>query len=321
MPQVRFIVKTLRDACLIIILVFTSLPLVAGPGGGADSASQKLVFISDTQAPIVFERLFLRSDRNTDATKALLQHILGERPQHVFLLGDLTSAGMLPGAWETMDAFLDSLRMLHIAADALLGNHEEMFSSEAGEKNFQLRFPEASRTGYCRTIDSVAVVMLNSNFDNLLPVEIGTQASWYARTMDSLDRDESVQAIIVCCHHSPYTNSTVVKSSAAVQERFLPLFSASRKTRLFLSGHAHAFEHFRRNDKDYFVIGGGGGLLHPLNNAEGRVEGDLAPSPRPRFHYLEITRTANRLKATVKALQDDHATVKDIACPLAGDEK
>jgi len=167
----------------------------------------------------------------------------------------------------------------------------------------------------------VAVVLLNSNFDRLSASEAQAQQAWYTRTMDSLDEDGSIRAAIVCCHHSPYTNSTVVGSSMSVRQNFLPSFAASRKAQLFLSGHAHAFEHFRRGGKDYIVIGGGGGLLHPLNEGADRVEGDLAPVPRPRFHYIEIDRIGALLKVTVQALQDDYQAVQSLPCPLAGNDQ
>jgi hypothetical protein len=219
-----------------------------------------------------------------------------------------------------IDAYLDSLRALGIGVDALRGNHELMFFPEEGERNFLLRFPDASYTGYGRTVDSVAVILLNSNFDNLTPAQADAQQSWYARTLDSLDAEPSVRAVIVSCHHSPYSNSTIVGSSVRVQQRFIPLFVESRKSRVFLSGHAHGFEHFRRSGKDFLVIGGGGGLLHPLDDGTGRTAGDRAPSPRPRFHYILVRRKAAELDITIRVLQADVARVESVSCPLSNGE-
>lgn len=308
----------LRACCwtLLLVLPCRATAEITDPPTG-DSARAGIAFISDIQAPIFFERLVLPSDRNTEATRALLHDILRKRPARVFLLGDLTSMGFHESAWETIDAFLDSLRAVRTGADAVLGNHEFLLYPSQGAMQFMSRFPDASRIGSVRSVDSLAVVMLNSNFDHLSPEQRLAQQAWYQRTLDSLDGAPSVRAVIVCCHHSPYTNSTLVGTSITVQQRFVPGFVAARKARLFLSGHAHAFEHFQRSGKDFLVIGGGGGLLHPLAEGAGKLEGDLAPVPRPRFHYIMVERSGAHLVVAIQALQDDHATVMRIPCPLA----
>jgi hypothetical protein len=128
-----------------------------------------------------------------------------------------------------------------------MGNRELMFFPEEGEKNFCSRFPVAPRTGHVRTIDSIAVVLLISNFDHLTLQEALAQRHWYMHILDTLDVDRSIRAAIVCCHHAPYSNSMDVGVAKGVQEQFVTPFVASRKRQLFLSGHAHAFEHFQRS--------------------------------------------------------------------------
>ncbi|HTO95248.1 MAG TPA: metallophosphoesterase [Bacteroidota bacterium] len=290
-----------------------------GPGGGAaaqDAGARRatLAFISDTQAPLLPEELRLPPERNTEATAALFGDICRQRPARVFLLGDLVSLGFYDRSWEAVDDFLDSLRTYRVPADAIPGNHELILFPGEGERNFQQRFPLAALTGYTRTVDSVAVVLLNSNFDRLGDERARSQRDWYGRTIDSLDADPSVVAIIVCCHHSPYSNSAVVGSSLPVREQFVPRFLASPKARLFLSGHAHTSEHFRTGGKDFLVIGGGGGLRHPI---EGYAWRDLTVEPRPRFHYLLVGRVGIGLRATIRALGGDLHTFRDIDVPLA----
>ena len=288
---------------------------------GSDAAAQApgahrgaLAFISDTQAPLLFEELRLRPERNTQATAALFDDIIRERPARVFLLGDLVSLGFYDRSWEAVDGFLDSLRLYRIPADAVPGNHELMLFPGEGERNFLRRFPSDPLTVYARTVDSVAVVMLNSNFGRLGEEGARTQHRRYEQTLDSLDADPTVVAVIVCCHHSPYTNSAITGASSSVQQQFVPRFLAARKTRLFLSGHAHTSEHFRPGGKDFLVIGGGGGLRHPVDGDAGR---DLTADPRPRFHYLLVSREGNRLRATIRALSADMRTISDVRVPLA----
>jgi len=108
----------------------------------------------------------------------------------------------------------------------------------------------------------------------------------------------------VGCHHSPFTNSTIVKPSLAVQQHFVPTFMATKKAVLFLSGHSHNFEHFQLKDKDFLVIGGGGGLHQPLRNNNDQMH-DLSPGYKPAFHYLEVKRIGNELDVLSRQLKPD----------------
>ena len=56
---------------------------------------------------------------------------------------------------------------------------------------------------------------------------------------------------------------------------------------MFVSGHAHAFEHFNISEKNFVVIGGGGGLQQPLLVGDESIWDDkfkLNDSIR-RFHF------------------------------------
>jgi hypothetical protein len=119
-----------------------------------------------------------------------------------------------------------------------------------------------------------------------------------------LDADAEIQFIIVCCHHSPFTNSRIVKPSTEVQNKFVPAFIESRKSHLFLSGHAHAFEHFKVKGKDFMVIGGGGGLTQPLRQSIGSLT-DLAADYKPMFHYLTVAPAGDHLDVISYHLRKD----------------
>ncbi|HUI64727.1 MAG TPA: metallophosphoesterase [Bacteroidota bacterium] len=315
--------RSLRNNCLFTWLCVLAFPAGQGlavphPARG-DSTQTCIAFLSDTQAPLFFETLYLKSNRNLDATRALLHDIVTVHPARLFLLGDLVSAGFYERTWGTIDTYIDSLRGAGVMVDAVLGNHELLLFPGEGEKEFSSRFPNASRTGYARTIDSVGVVLLNSNFDHLSQEEVSAERRWYERTMDTLDIDPTIRVVIVCCHHAPYSNSTIVGSNAEVQKQFVPPYLSSRKARLFISGHAHAFEHFQIAKKDFLVIGGGGGLLHPLREGTDREWMDLAPVPRPQYHYILVRRVGQVLHVTIRALQDDFTTVMDLPCALIED--
>ena len=280
------------------------------PGAGVDSSGTPIVFVGDTQHPLFWEALFLETDRNSLATKTLFAHIRTVNPSAVFILGDVVSLGFYPGAWEDIDTCLTTLRRAAIPVYALLGNHDLMMAASNGEENFQERFPDHVRTGYAKVVDSVAVVMLNSNFSALDSEESARQQNWYTATLELFESDPSVRAIVVCCHHSPYTNSRIVGPSLDAQQRFVPPFLHTAKCRLFVAGHAHTFEHFRIGGKDFLTTGGGGGARHPVHEGRESRWADLSPPPpKPMFHYVELRCDADSVRVLSRCLGDDIVTV------------
>jgi hypothetical protein len=96
-----------------------------------------------------------------------------------------------------------------------------------------------------------------------------------------------------------------------VRREFVPGFLATPKRRLFLSGHAHAFEEFHQGGKTFLVIGGGGGSRHALLEGNEQAWEDHSPRRKPPFHYLEVRRESGRLVATVRGLREDFIGLAD----------
>ena len=263
-----------------------------------------IAFASDTQAPMWVETLWLKAHGNKAATKKLFTEIADKKPGSLFLLGDVVNLGYSNRQWKPMDGYLQSLRDKGIEVHAILGNHEVMGQPRLGQQKFQQRFPNHVRTGYVQIKDSVAIVLLNSNFKSLSEAENEQQVSWYKETLKVLEADSSVDYIITACHHSPFTNSKIVGCSKDVQRKFVPYFLKSGKSRLFLSGHCHGFEHYQIEGKDFMVIGGGGGLHQPLRQGEGCLP-DMAKDYKPMFHYLTVKRQQGRLQVTSFQLKND----------------
>ncbi|HEX2609342.1 MAG TPA: metallophosphoesterase [Flavisolibacter sp.] len=293
-----------QKSFILALLTLTSFLAQSQTQPTMENDSTTIAFASDTQAPMWVETIILKANNNKSATKMIFSEVLKTRPKSLFLLGDVVNLGYSNRQWKPMDKYLQSLRDQNIEVHAVLGNHEVMGQSRKGQNKFQARFPDHKRTGYVQIVDSVAVVMLNSNFTTLSPAEDAEQVEWYKKTLELLDADSSIDFIITGCHHSPFTNSKIVGPSTAVQQRFVPPFLQSKKSRLFLSGHCHAFEHYKVQGKDFLVIGGGGGLHQPLrpNNLEAP---DLAPDYKPPFHYLTIKRLNDQLEVTSLQLKKD----------------
>jgi Icc-related predicted phosphoesterase len=266
-------------------------------------------FISDTQQPMTLEELKLRPNHNIKATSLLFSDMLKQKPLAIYMLGDVVALGSNNRKWRNVDRFIDSCRKNHIAVHGLLGNHDVMWSRRKGEKNFKKRFPDNVDIGYVSIADSIAVIMLNSNFSKLSGIEINKQVQWYNRTLKNLNSDNSIKTIIVSCHHAPYSNSLIVGSSSQVQRYFLLAFIQTTKCNLFITGHAHAFEHFKFSGKDFLVIGGGGGLHQPLDTSA-KIIPDIASHYKPLFHYLSIQRNGDKLLLTSHFLKPDFSGIE-----------
>jgi hypothetical protein len=311
--------KRITTLLLLYLVAITRILALAqpdsyNPGGHPEqdqtgNVNNELDFISDTQQPMTLEELKLHPNHNTKATSLLLADILKQKPMAVYMLGDIVALGSRNHKWAAMDKFLDSCKKNDIAVHGLLGNHDVMWNRKKGELNFQHRFPDHVDTGYVSIIDSIAVIMLNSNFKKLSAIEIDQQQNWYTTTLGNLNNDNSIKTIIVSCHHAPYSNSLIVGSSIRVQDYFLPAFFRTPKCSLFITGHAHAFEHFNRSGKNFLVIGGGGGLHQPLDTSAKRIP-DLASDYKPMFHYLAIKRAGDKLLLTSHFLRQDFSGIE-----------
>lgn len=272
-------------------------------------SSPSFVFLSDTQSPLWFETLRLAEDGNEHATRKILNTVSSDPScVAVFHLGDLTALGSFDSYWKDFDEKTEVLREAGIPLYPAFGNHEYMPFATSGKENFVRRFPFVERPWYERRVGAVAILLLNSNFSSLSENERQGQQEWYARTLNALDSDSTVSIVLVGCHHPPYTNSTIVNPSEEVQRYFVPPFMGSRKAKLFLSGHAHTFEHFQVGSKDFLVIGGAGGLLHPLlQGKEQRWPDRFSYAGERRFfHYVRCTFEGHELRVHVMRLTADH---------------
>jgi len=270
-----------------------------------------IIFISDTQSPIWAETIVLSKNDNEIIREKIFNEILKKNPSAVFHLGDLVSLGFDNNDWSEVDSFISRLNEKRISFYPTLGNHELILFPTAGEANFLRRFPWYSKTGYQVRIDSVAVILLNSNFTEMSIEELKYQQRWYENKLVQFENDPSIKLIIVGCHHSPFTNSKIVSPSNDVQKYFVPPFLKSNKAKLFVGGHAHAFEHFKIDKKDFIVIGGGGGLQQPLyTDNESKWKDNFASTEIRRFHFAQFNTKKLELRIVmVDSLYNNFETV------------
>jgi hypothetical protein len=140
------------------------------------------------------------------------------------------------------------------------------------------------------------------------------QERWFKESLNKFDKDPQIDFVIIATHHSPFTNSKIVGVNEEVQKLFVPQFLKFPKAKVFISGHAHAFEHFKIKGKDFLVIGGGGGLQQPLFKGEEEKYKDLfdSVSTKRMFHFLEINNLKDSLKLEVIMLNEEFSSFKNV---------
>jgi predicted MPP superfamily phosphohydrolase len=297
-------------ACVCVFGIFALQHVTAQTK--TEPPKEVIAFISDTQSPMWIESLALKRNQNERATRILFDHILKDSSiRAVFNFGDVTAHSAGETVWNAMDSVLVQAQKRNLPMYATIGNHDYMFSAKDGERNFSKRFPTFRRTGFVVRRGSSAFVLFNSNFSKLTKNERQVQLAWYKAELDSLEKDSSVAIVFAGCHHPPFTNNTIVAGSEDVKNQFVPPFLSHSKCKLFLSGHAHAFEHFRKSGKDFLVLGGGGGIQHTLLLGDKQRENDLFPQQTEKrmFHYIRCEITNEELKIIVMMIKDDFSGI------------
>jgi hypothetical protein len=136
------------------------------------------------------------------------------------------------------------------------------------------------------------------------------QRKWFLHELQS-DAD----AVIVASHIPPFTNSPLGLDSAWLREIYVPAFCQADKAILWLSGHAHGYEHFEGAELKEcgsprprsFVISAGGGGPRPGSLRSGEKTGWVdkydGPAPRP-FNFLVLEKSDHTLTVHSRGFSD-----------------
>lgn len=271
-------------------------------------SQERFAIISDTQQPLPIEKLWnkqwdSKNEKNTESRDLLFNSLLNEKISTLFFLGDLVGIGSNNKQWKDIDIFLDSLKARNIKTYAIAGNHEYLLFPKKGINNLYKRFPGSKASIQVQTIDSISLILLNTNFGHISKEQKAEKVKRYEYLLDSLQQCPAVKIIIVGTHQPPFTNSKKIKPDKEVQQLLIPGYLSTPKAILFISGHSHNLEHFIK-EKDFLVIGGGGGLHQGiLKESERRYENQTWPDFHIRFFYLLIERNKDKLTVTIKGLK------------------
>lgn len=187
LPKVRYGRKeylNLRSICRVdlIFLLINFLAIYAQSDGNTSKCGLSICFISDTQVPTIFERLFLKYNKNAYARKLILEKITQDTCVAVFLLGDIVASGYFEN-WTEIDTFVYKLEEHGVNFIPIHGNHEHLPASELIISNFIKRYGKEKKLGYSKKFSILGVIILNSNFDELSDEKKSMQMRTYRESL------------------------------------------------------------------------------------------------------------------------------------------
>ncbi len=203
-----------------------------------------------------------------------------------------------------MDGYLEALRANNVEVNGLIGNHDVMGNALKGQRQFQKHVANHERMRYSCVTDSVAVVMLNSNFTTLTVKKQKHQKKWLELELVRLDDSTAIRFVMLACHHAPFTNSKIVHPSEQVQQQFVPAYINSTMAVRFVTGHSHNFERLSKAGKNFLLIGGDG-CIHQTARPSSLEMNDIARHHKPIFHYLVMKRRIQTPELTSVSLSDN----------------
>ncbi len=303
--KLRLIISLLLVVCTNDLFA-QDTPIYSSEIEGRDSIAT-FILVGDTQFHFPIQTY---EKDNRRIIRPLLKQIVSENPAFTILLGDLVLWGSVEKEWRRFDAFAQPFIEKHIPLLPIYGNHEYYFDSKTVYNYFFPRFPDLDgQLWYVKKFRNIGIVFLNSNFDKLTSDEVAEQEKWYRNVLSLMENDTSFTHIIVCAHHAPFTNSSVVGDDEQVQSHFVEPFKLAKKTKIFFTGHCHSYEHFKMFGEKHFVVSGGAGPTQKLKLNTSSLKQDLYNGGEWRdHHYCRVTQKNEGLN--VEMVASDEANGK-----------
>lgn len=252
-------------------------------------------------------------DTNPRVRKWLVEQIARERPDGLFVSGDLPFRGGDNSDWDVYRRETAPWTEEKLRVYPTIGNHEVVPKDAPGLANYFAEFPWlGGRRWYSVQIGNVYLISLDSNstyasetFNPGAP-----QRRWLETQLDHLSPEADFVFILT---HMPLINdvqSEVIANLPNLAETKLRIClegyaARSRAKFVVLSGHVHNYERFERNGISYIVSGGGGAKPYPVF---ARSPQDLYRDPAyPNFNYVVLMVHGKQADATMYRVADPKA--------------
>jgi hypothetical protein len=248
---------------------------------------------------------------NPQARQALIGRIAAERPDAVFLGGDVPYIGGQVQDYAVFHQESAPWREAGLRVYPALGNHEFRDCAEADcLEHWWAEFPPLrGRRWYSVQLGAQVYAIALDSDASLLPGS--AQQQWLAAQLAALPA--SVRFVLLWLHHPPLADAQDAAHDAGDNARpnelalrdQLDLAAAHSPARfLVVAAHIHNYERFQRGAVSYLVSGGGGARPSPVQ----RGADDLFQSAGfPNYHYVRLVLDGGRLRGTMVRLDDPAA--------------
>jgi hypothetical protein len=237
--------------------------------------------------------------------QALVAKIASERPDAVFLTGDVPWHGGTADDYRVYHDETAAWREQALRIYPALGNHEfQQCAEQVCLQNWWQAFPQLrGRRWYAVALGTrIRVLALDSDASLLAGSE---QATWLEAQFAWLD--DAVGIVLILLHHPPITDAP---EGARANEQALAGYLASVARRssslriIVCAAHVHNYERFERDGVLYLVSGGGGAKPTPVTRS---LADHYQDAQFPNFHYLRFELDADRLRGEMYRLADFNA--------------
>jgi len=237
--------------------------------------------------------------------RLLVARIGREKPDAVFLTGDVPWHGGGSDDYQVFAQETASWRSGRLRVYPVLGNHEFKGCMEADcLARWWKAFPqERGRRWYSVALGSQLQLIALDSDSSLRPRS--EQGRWLKGQLDDLS--VGVRFVLVLLHHPPVTDAAdgVRSNEAALAQQLAVAAPVSRARFIVCAAHIHNYERFQRDNILFLVSGGGGGKPEAVK----RSSADLYQSDDfPNFHYLRFQLTAGQLRGEMVRLNADATT-------------
>jgi acid phosphatase type 7 len=226
-------------------------------------------------------------DTHPQVRQYLVQQIAREKPDAVFMTGDLPFNGADPADWQLYRDETTAWTAEHLRIYPTLGNHDVKGGWDAGVRNFGATFPELKGYLYYSVlVGNVYLITLDCTESY---AEGSEQRAWLGSQLEHLPK--SVDFVFFLSHMPLYADlqSQVMASVPTPTELSLREFILSKAPKIHaklvvVNGHIHNYERFDGGQVSYIVSGGGGAI--PYRVVFPGPEDRYQDPSYPNYHYL-----------------------------------
>jgi Calcineurin-like phosphoesterase len=283
-----------------------------------DGRGKALAIVGDLQMTPWFVRAVMRRESTRGAQARLMADLRAHSDELALLaiVGDLVFNARSESDWRHFDELVAPLagRLPVLPA---IGNHDypcrlvRICRQDAVAPRFLARFPWfAPGRPYVVPYGDVALVFIDSE------TGIAEQGRWLTDWLGEHGREYAWA--IVLLHRPPHTDSVLpdVAPDPALALHIVAALADAAPVPVFVSGHAHGYEHHLVAGTHFIVTAGGGGPrgrlapVRPYDVYAGReCERDQQGRVLRPFNYLIVRQRADTLELTVRGFCKSDSSV------------